>query len=100
MRPPVLVSLIGNPALLADVLESARDMAPPAVRRLHFRASGGRFPRISTVFEYQPALGEVVRRFGSWERLSSEEPGQGRGATGNGKFPITSSSAVPGSFRK
>ena len=65
MRPRVLVSLIDNPALLADVLESVADRAPLAVRSLRFHASGGRFPGSSTVFEYQPALGEVVRRFGS-----------------------------------
>lgn len=65
MRLQVLASLIDNPALLADVPESVRDMAPLAVRSLHFHASGERFPRISTVFEYQPALGEVVRRFES-----------------------------------
>ncbi len=65
MRPRVLVSLIDNPALLTDVLESVADRAPLTVRSLNFHASGGRFPRISTVFEYQPALGEVVRRFGS-----------------------------------
>ena len=64
-RPRVLVSLIDNPALLADLLESVVDRAPLAVRSLHFHVSGGRFPRISTVFEYQPALGEVVRRLGS-----------------------------------
>ena len=58
-------SLIDNSALLADVLESLRDMAPPAVRSPHLRAFGGRFPRISTVFEYRPVLGEVVSRFES-----------------------------------
>src|SRR5437870_4033013 len=65
MRSRVLVSLIDNPALLTDVLESVADRVPLTVRSLNFHASGGRFPRISTVFEYQPALGEVVRRFGS-----------------------------------
>ena len=65
MRPPVLASLINNPTLLADVLESVADRAPLAVRNLHFHASGGHFLRISTIFEYQPALGGVVRRFGS-----------------------------------
>jgi hypothetical protein len=63
MRPQVLASLIGNPALLADVPESVKDRAPRAVRSLYLHASGGRFLRISTVFEYQPAPGEVVRRF-------------------------------------
>ena len=62
MRLQVLASPIDNPALLADVPESVRDTAPLAVRSPHFHASGGRFPRIATVFEYQPALGEVVRR--------------------------------------
>ena len=49
MRPRVLVSLIDNPALLADVLESVADRAPLAVRSLRFHASGGRFPGSSTV---------------------------------------------------
>jgi hypothetical protein len=65
MRPQVLASLIDNQALLVDVLESVKDRAPLVVRSPHFHASDGRFPRISTVFEYLPALDEVVRRFGS-----------------------------------
>ena len=48
-----------------NVLESVGDRAPLAVRNLHLHASGGHFLRISTIFEYQPALGGVVRRFGS-----------------------------------
>ena len=65
MRRRVLALLIDNPALLADVLESVADRAPPAVRSPHSHGSGGRFPRISTVFEYLPALDEVARRFES-----------------------------------
>jgi hypothetical protein len=58
-------SLIDNSALLADVPESVKDRVPRAVRSPHLRAFGGRFPRISTVFESRPVLGEVVRRFES-----------------------------------